>query len=290
MQTLLFASFWTNESSYAEAVASATSAGFDGVEGPPPPSAAERDDLRHQLADANFHYLAEITTCIRAPGLYVPDPAATVDDHVTSFRRSLEFASELNPIAVTCLGGNDLWPVADSIEFLARAADAAADVGIPASFETHRARSLFHPRDTATILRELPHLELTCDFSHWCAVTERLVLDELPELLATCAARARHIHARVGYDQGPQVPDPRAPEYADALAAHERWWQTIQFHQSARQLAFSTVTPEFGPDGYLHLTPFTQEPVANLREINHWIGQRFRTKEPDSPPQNCISA
>ena len=31
------------------------------------------------------------------------------------------------------------------------------------------------------------------------------------------------------------------------------------------------MTPEFGPDGYLHLLPYTQTPVANLWEINRWM-------------------
>ena len=34
------------------------------------------------------------------------------------------------------------------------------------------------------------------------------------------------------------------------------------------------MTPEFGPDGYLHCAPFTQEPVADLDEINAWMATR----------------
>ena len=41
------------------------------------------------------------------------------------------------------------------------------------------------------------------------------------------AGRAHHIHARVGCEQGPQVPHPAAPEYQEALTAHERWWTQI---------------------------------------------------------------
>jgi hypothetical protein len=36
----------------------------------------------------------------------------------------------------------------------------------------------------------------------------------------------------------------------------------------------TTFTPESGPDGYLHLQPFTQTPVADLWEINRWLGLR----------------
>jgi hypothetical protein len=37
-----------------------------------------------------------------------------------------------------------------------------------------------------------------------------------------------------------------------------------------------TVTPEFGPDGYLQRALFTQQPVANLAEINRWMAERQR--------------
>jgi hypothetical protein len=37
-----------------------------------------------------------------------------------------------------------------------------------------------------------------------------------------------------------------------------------------------TLTPEFGPDGYLHCQPFTGKPVADLWEINQWIALRQR--------------
>jgi hypothetical protein len=35
-----------------------------------------------------------------------------------------------------------------------------------------------------------------------------------------------------------------------------------------------TMTPEFGPDGYLQCAPFSQQPVADLWDVNRWIGHR----------------
>jgi hypothetical protein len=120
-------------------------------------------------------------------------------------------------------------------------------------------------------------LKLTCDFSHWCVVCERLIDTEL-DVLALCAERAHHIHARVGYDQGPQVPHPAAPEFQTALEAHEGWWTQIWHRQQARGLSVSTMTPEFGPDGYLQCQPFTRQPVADLEEINAWMAERQKTR------------
>ena len=162
-----------------------------------------------------------------------------------------------------------------SVDFFASAIAFAESLPVPVSFETHRSRSLFNPWITRDILHALPSLRLTCDFSHWCCVCERLI-DTEPEVIDLCAERVHHIHARVGYDQGPQVPHPAAPEYLAALEAHERWWTTIWHTQASRGEHTSTMTPEFGPDGYLHCAPYTQKPVADLDEINAWMAARER--------------
>ncbi|RAN84018.1 xylose isomerase, partial [Bacillus sp. SRB_28] len=35
----------------------------------------------------------------------------------------------------------------------------------------------------------------------------------------------------------------------------------------------TTLTPEFGPDGYLHHLPFTNVPVADLWSLNAWMAE-----------------
>ena len=40
-------------------------------------------------------------------------------------------------------------------------------------------------------------------------------------------ARVDHIHARIGHPEGPQVNDPRAPEWENAVKAHLEWWDKI---------------------------------------------------------------
>jgi hypothetical protein len=106
-------------------------------------------------------------------------------------------------------------------------------------------------------------------------VCERLPDDE--SALALAISRARHVHARVGYAQGPQVPDPRAPEYEAELLAHEGWWRRIARAAAERGQALLTITPEFGPDGYLQQAPFSRRPVAELGELNRWMARRQRS-------------
>ena len=58
----------------------------------------------------------------------------------------------------------------------------------------------------------------------------------------------------------------------DAVRVLSRAWQS----QRGRGMAACTMTPEFGPDGYLHAAPFTGVPVADLDQINAWMGARLR--------------
>lgn len=239
---------------------------FDGIEGPPPESAAEARERR----DSQLPYVAEICS----GGSYAPASSVSIDRHFDDFRSQVTRAVEANALFCTCLVGSDSWPVPIAVEFFARALEFGKTAGIELSFETHRSRPTFHPWVTAELLRALPELRLTCDFSHWCVVCERLPDDET--VLALAIHRARHVHARVGYAQGPQVPDPRAPEYEPELLGHESWWRRIALSAKQRGQDLLTVTPEFGPDGYLQQAPFSKRPVADLSEINRWMAQRLR--------------
>jgi len=123
------------------------------------------------------------------------------------------------------------------------------------------------------ILKQFPDLRLTCDFSHWVCVCERL-LPDLGETIALAARHCHHVHARVGYEEGPQVPDPSAPEYAPHLNAHESWWETIWQTQRTHGIAVSTLAPEFGPPPNLHTLPHTNVPVADLANVCDWMARR----------------
>lgn len=273
MDLHLFKTLWGHIGSLDEAIRSAQQHGFNGLEGPAPATADQRRDFRNRLNDAGLSYIAEICTA----GSYVPDRGASPGEHLDDFRRKAEAALECVPLFLTVIAGCDAWPFAVSAEFFSSALAAAHSLNVKTSFETHRSRSMFNPWITQDLLHELPALRLTCDFSHWCCVCERLI-DTEPDVLALCAERVHHIHARVGYDQGPQVPHPAAPEHRAALEAHESWWDQLWTAQAARSFAVTTMTPEFGPDGYLHCLPFTNEPVANLLEINAWMAARQRAR------------
>ncbi|TAJ80976.1 MAG: sugar phosphate isomerase/epimerase [Gallionellaceae bacterium] len=266
MELQLFKTLWGHTGALEVAADQAIAAGFIGLEGN-----ADRlphDELRSALQTRGLSYIQEIVTA----GAYVPRRHDAVEDHIADVARQLQLGQSLQPQQVTIIGGCDAWALEQSVRFFGESQEIAARMGIACSFETHRSRSLFNPWITLAVLERLPELRLTCDFSHWVVVLERQ-LDEDWDAVLAVAKHAHHIHARVGYDQGPQVPHPAAPEYAAALASHQRYWETIWSIQRDRGNAITTMTPEFGPDGYLHTMPFTQQPVADLWEINAWVGR-----------------
>lgn len=266
MELKLFKTLWGHMGALDWAADQAVAAGFTGLEGNA--DMLPRDELQEALQTRGLQYIQEIVTA----GAYVPRRRAPVEEHVADVERQLQLGVALAPQWVTIIGGCDAWTIEQSVRFFGEAQEIAARMGIACSFETHRSRSLFNPWITLEILQRLPELRLTCDFSHWVVVMERQ-LDDDWDVVLEVARHAHHIHARVGYDQGPQVPHPAAPEYASALASHQRYWEAIWTMQRDSGFACTTMTPEFGPDGYLHTMPFTREPVADLWEINSWMGQ-----------------
>ena len=273
MQLDLFKTLWGHEGTVEEAALLAVDAGFAGIEAPAPQDDAALDAFASVLAAHNLDYVAEICTT----GSYVPDRNATPDEHLVSLESKIERSLLLKPRFCNVMGGCDAWPLDVQIDFFRRAHALAEKHGVLCSFETHRGRSFFNPWVTRDVLRALPQLRITCDFSHWVVVCERLMDSEMDTIIEV-AEQAHHIHSRVGYDQGPQVPHPRAPEYAEALASHERCWDAIWDAQARQGYQTTTMTPEFGPDGYLHKLPFTGMPIADLWEMNRWVALRQRDR------------
>ncbi len=271
MQQKLFKTLWGFDGDYLKAVAQAQDDGYDGIEGPAPKDLGERIEFGAAMDEASLAYIQEICT----GGDYVPDRRASVAEHLGAFEEGFVAGRELSPLFVTSMAGCDAWPEEQSIDFFRRGMALAQEAGLTLCYETHRSRTLFNPWVTKRIVEAIPEIRLTADFSHWCVVCERLVDTEL-DVIEAIAGNVHHIHARVGYDQGPQVPHPAAPEYAEALAAHQRWWEVLWQSQQQRGYTLTTMTPEFGPDGYLHRLPFTDMPVGDLRSINKWMATTER--------------
>ena len=271
MKLLVFKSLWGVNEPIEAAAESAARNGFDGIESRVPLSDQQATQLKEALDRHGLAWIAEICT----GGDYVPPRKMDVSDHLRDLETGLAACLGFNPVRVNCIGGLDAWDIADSRAFLQAGMEAAKRLDLPLCFETHRSRSMFNPWITEAIVKSIPDLHLTADISHWCVVAERLMDAELDSLTAI-APNVRHIHARVGYDQGPQVPHPAAPEFKECLKSHQQFWELFWEKQVAAGIETFTVTPEFGPDGYLHRLPFTDAPVADLDEINRWMAATER--------------
>ena len=277
MKLSLFKTLWGHDGTLPEAIRLCKEAGFQGIEGPAPFDAEERAEFFESLSAAGLEWIAEVSTCTPA-ALFVPMPGHGVDDHLASLEQGIITAMQGSPRFINTMAGYDAWKTSDAIRFFEGVVGLQETHGFVISVETHRGRPTYSPWLTREILTAVPDLRITCDFSHWCVVSERLILDEEDGILELVAKHAHHIQPRVGYDQGPQVPDPRAPEHAASLAAHERWWDVVWKSMTDRGFTEFTMTPEFGPDGYLQCAPFTRKPVADLWELNRWMGLRQRER------------
>lgn len=271
MKLSTFKTLWGNKLPIDQACEQARLANFDGIEGRAPSEQEERLLWLDALSCNHCQYIAEIVT----GGNYVPERHWTMQQHLDDLAWQLDNSLELNPLFATAITGCDAWSEKQNIEFFSKAMQLADERDIALSFETHRSRSLFTPWSTLRMVEELPNIKLTADISHWCVVCERLMDSEI-ETMQAIARNVYHIHGRVGYDQGPQVPDPAAPEYREALISHEGVWQLFWNQHLNQGRQETTMTPEFGPDGYCHLQPYTQQPVVDIWQVNCWMNNSQR--------------
>ena len=123
-------------------------------------------------------------------------------------------------------------------------------------------------------------LGLTVDFSHWCNTAESF-LDDQVKALGLAISRADHIHARVGFPEGPQVMDPRSPEWQEALNLHLGWWKKIAAARLADGADMLTIAPEFGPEPYMPLLPVTKQPWPSQWDVNVYMMELLRSELAD---------
>ena len=203
--------------------------------------------------------------------------ATDLDAHGREYEDRLRRAASFRPLFINSQTGRDLFDIGQNLRIFDVAERIAGETGIPIYHETHRARCLHTPWRTAELLRARPGTGLVLDLSHWCNVCESLLEDQSEGIGALLPA-VRHIHARVGHAQGPQVSDPRAPEWKDALDAHLKWWDLIVAARREAGAGRLTITPEFGPPPYFPTLPWTRMPVASQWDINVHMMQLLRSR------------
>lgn len=204
----------------------------------------------------------------------VTKPYHTFEQYLQSLRHDLRRLLAIRdeykiPIFVSAQTGREFFDYPQIKQCLAICDQLELEFKTPIYQETHRNKWSFAAHTVAPVLDKHTNLKLTLDVSHWFCVSESYLEDQQPAV-NKAIAHTKHIHARVGHTQGPQVWDPALPEYAEALEAHLQIWD--QWVARMRKTNTSiTITPEFGPTPYLTKGNRTSSLRDEQWRVNLWM-------------------
>ncbi len=257
-ELLIFATNWGFGGSWDEFCSRIKTEGYDGAEVWYPGDEKSRNEFLAAVEKYNLKF-----------AFLFGGSDTNYEKHLQQFKTTLEEAASLRPVFINSHSGKDHFTFDQNSAFIEFTKSLGARTGIPVYHETHRGRILYSAPVSRQFLEKHPTLRLTLDISHWCNVHESL-LDDQAETVTLALRRTDHIHTRIGHAEGPQVNDPRAPEWKDAVNAHFTWWDKVvgQKRKEGKRL---TMLTEFGPVDYLPALPFTRQPVANQWEINKYM-------------------
>lgn len=261
----ILATNWGFSGSWEAFAAKAKEAGYDGAEVWVPGDEKSRAGFMEAMQKQGLQF-----------GLLCGGSDANFEKHVPQFESQLRNALAMKPLYVNCHSGRDYFSFDQAQVFFNLTAKFNKETGIPIYHETHRGRLCFAAHITRRFLEEIPDLRLTLDISHWCNVHESLLGDQAATV-DLALSRTDHIHARIGHPEGPQVNDPRAPEWESAVNTHLAWWDKVVEIKSKAGQSLTFLT-EFGPPHYLPALPYTQQPVADQWGINVHMMQLLRKR------------
>lgn len=261
----ILATNWGYSGSYDSFFEKAKKDGYDGAELWCPGS----DKERNEMAGAAAKHGMALGILFGAGD---KDPKKNFDE----FTKTINAAAALKPIYINCHTARDFFSFEQIKPFIDFTIQLSKDSGIPVYHETHRGRALYSAPVAKNFIEKIPGLRVTADLSHWCAVHESL-LDDQEETIALVLERTDHIHARVGHPEGPQVSDPRAPEWENALKKHLAWWDKV-VERKKKNGEVMTMLAEFGPPDYMWTLPYTRQPLSDQWAINVHMMQMLRKR------------
>ncbi len=259
MKIKFYAPHWGNTLPFDTFCQNVKAAGYDGVEMGLPFEHEEKVAILESLKANGLELI----------GQYWQSFERNLDEHAKNYAKHLRNLIEAEPLFINCQTGKDYFSFEQNKRLFDLASQMSEQSGIQILHETHRGKALYAANITHDYLTQLPDLRITLDISHWCNVHESLLEDQIEEV-GLAISHTNHIHSRVGHPEGPQVNDPRAPEWAEVLEAHLTWWDKVVARHEDEGTNL-TVTTEFGPATYMPVVPFTQMPLANQWDINVYM-------------------
>lgn len=261
----ILATNWGLSISWDEFCAKIKAAGYDGCEIWWPGKAEDRKLLFEAL---NKHQLKV--------GFLYGSGEKDFAKHEAQFNQFVTEAAATKPLYINCHSGKDYFTVEQKEKLIKQSLVVAAQSGIPVYHETHRGRALYSAPVTEELMKKISGLRLTLDISHWCNVHESYLGDQ-EETVALALNRTDHIHARIGHPEGPQVSDPRAPEWESAVKTHFTWWDKVVENKKKAGQPITFLT-EFGPPDYMPTLPYTRQAVSNQWDINVYMKDILRSR------------
>lgn len=240
--------------------------GYDGIEASLPADDNEKAEMLTGLAKYDLKLI----------GQHWETVDVDFEKHYKEFETRLRNLAAIKPVFINSQTGKDHFSFEQNKKLISLADVVAKETGIPIIHETHRGKFSFAAHITKQFLQNIPGLRITLDISHWCNTAESLLHDQ-QEAVDLAISRTDHIHARVGFAEGPQIPDPRDPEWNDALQFHLQCWDKIIELKKANGQPV-TITPEFGPHPYMMNLPFTKQPVSDQWDINEHMMNLLRER------------
>lgn len=253
---------WGSENlPWEEFLAKVEEAGYDGIEWAIANN-TNHEELRKVFDLAEHAKLAVIVQ-------HYETNFSNFKEHVTAYSIWLEKIRPYPFIKINSQTGKDYFSVVENTQLIDLANSFGRKHGVPVVHETHRGKFSFAAHVTRPYLQAVQDLRITLDASHWCAVAESY-LDDQADVMQLAIERTDHIHARVGYPEGPQISDPRAAEWLEALDKHLSWWDGVVTLKRNAGSAL-TITTEFGPFPYMVNVPRTGEPIASQWDVNLYM-------------------
>lgn len=267
-QLKILATNWGFQGTTDQFCAAAKQEGYDGIEIWWPNDANGQKELFDALKKHDL-----------AVGFLCGGWQTVFQEHLDFFKKVTTAAAKntvQRPLYINCHSGRDHFSVEQNSAFVEHTIRLSSDTGVTICHETHRSRIMFAAHVTRQYLEKFPALKLTFDVSHWCNVHESMLEDQA-DTVQLALQRTEHVHARIGHPEGPQVNDPRAPEWEKVVSQHFEWWDKVAERKREKGETMTVLT-EFGPPDYMPTLPYTRQAVADQWAINVYMMQVLRKR------------
>ena len=199
----------------------------------------------------------------------------TIDEYCKSLEYYLALSMECNPLLINSHSGRDYFSLDEQLKVIDTVEEFSVKHNIVVAHETHRGHIGYSPYNALELFNQRPAMKITADFSHWTCVTESY-LENVNDIMEEAIKRTKHLHARVGFTQGPQIPDPRLAAWKEPVDFFLGIWKQIIQYQKSTDADFFTVTTEFGPPPYMWTNNADNSPIESQWDINDFMKELLR--------------